>query len=680
METSNTLKESFINKQNILENTKKVLKQEFFGINHIIDEVIDNVSSWYFLPELQEKPIIINLWGLTGVGKTSLINRMVELINFQNTFYRFDLGEKEGTFSFRDSLSNLCENNDSSPIIIALDEFQHTRTVIGPFQEEVDIDKNRMIWELIDSGKIHYFNWSRGLWSFEEMINKLVNLTIAGVEVEKGVVVKNVELYCSEMKIEYKKGKKIYFVPQDEYETILEFSGNMIGLKLEKDVEQTLLSYNAKDTLIFLNRVLALGKKPSVKSFSKALIFILGNLDEAYPMSNNFSADIEADEFYRLSQKITIPQIKTALKKRFRNEQIARLGNIHIIYPALNKYSYQSIIKQELNKYAENLSNTLQINFVFDQSIHEIIYKEGVYPTQGVRPIFTSIQQILKSKISYFFAIIFNKSLNIDCLSFSFDDQKLICNYIKNQEIIYTTDCSVIISLENARKSMKDDIQAITAVHESGHAVLSMLLLKTIPEIIYSTTSDVDNQGFTYSKFAWKYVSRKEIIPRVALFLGGCVAEELIFGKENVTSGSSSDIEHATEFLTEMYKLNGMGQTPIRYSLTVEKSDYTYQKISQIEKNVKAAIEEAKILAENTLKNEKKLLLKLSDYLSEHSFMKKEQIKEFAQNYSTSKIDFIENGDFLYYREHLKSQVENLAPKPALLPHFESVIFMNKDE
>jgi ATP-dependent Zn protease len=150
--------------------------------------------------------------------------------------------------------------------------------------------------------------------------------------------------------------------------------------------------------------------------------------------------------------------------------------------------------------------------------------------------------------------------------------------------------------------------------------------------------------------------------------------------KENVTSGSSSDIEHATEFLTEMYKLNGMGQTPIRYSLTVEKSDYTYQKISQIEKNVKAAIEEAKILAENTLKNEKKLLLKLSDYLSEHSFMKKEQIKEFAQNYSTSKIDFIENGDFLYYREHLKSQVENLAPKPALLPHFESVIFMNKDE
>jgi cell division protease FtsH len=97
------LKNDFLNKQAVLDNARKILKQEFIGINEIIDEIIDNVSSWFFLPDLQEKPVVVNLWGLTGVGKTSLVNRLVELLDFEDSFYRFDLGEKEGSFSFRDS-------------------------------------------------------------------------------------------------------------------------------------------------------------------------------------------------------------------------------------------------------------------------------------------------------------------------------------------------------------------------------------------------------------------------------------------------------------------------------------------------------------------------------------------------------------------------------------------------
>ena len=200
-------KNDFLNKQAVLDNARKILKQEFIGINEIIDEIIDNVSSWFFLPDLQEKPVVVNLWGLTGVGKTSLVNRLVELLDFEDSFYRFDLGEKEGSFSFRDSLDELCENNDSSPVIIALDEIQHSRTVSGPFRQEVDNDKNRMIWEMIDSGRIQYVEWKRGLWSFEDLIYKLLHLLKAGVEVEKGVVVNNIELYCNEMRVSVGEGE-----------------------------------------------------------------------------------------------------------------------------------------------------------------------------------------------------------------------------------------------------------------------------------------------------------------------------------------------------------------------------------------------------------------------------------------------------------------------------------------
>ncbi|MPM04776.1 ATP-dependent zinc metalloprotease FtsH [bioreactor metagenome] len=672
------LKNDFLNKQAVLENARKILKQEFIGINEIIDEIIDNVSSWFFLPDLQEKPVVVNLWGLTGVGKTSLVNRLVELLDFEDSFYRFDLGEKEGSFSFRDSLDELCKNNDSSPVIIALDEIQHSRTVSGPFRQEVDNDKNRMIWEMIDSGRIQYVEWKRGLWSFEDLIYKLLHLLKAGVEVEKGVVVNNIELYCNEMKVSVGEGERVLFVPYDEYETILEFAGEQLGLHLKKDVAKILLSFSANDTILFLNKVLKIGKRPSIKNFTKSLIFVLGNLDEAYTMSDNFSADIDADEFNKLSKKITVPKIKKALQNRFRNEQIARLGNIHIIYPALDKLSYQIIIDNELKKYAKNLTNTFKIGVVFDNSINDIIYNEGVYPTQGVRPIFTSIHQVLKSKISFFYSVIFLKTMDIDSLHFSARNKKLACEYRKKQQNVYSLETDITTTLENVRQTIKDDLQAITAVHESGHTVLSIVLMKTIPDVVYSITTDADSQGFVYSSFAWKYISRKELIPRVAMMLGGYVAEELIFGKENLTSGASSDIEKATEFLSTMYKNNGMGQTPIKYSIPIKEENDSYHQFGAVEEEIKNAIEEAKLLAEKTLKSEQKLLLSLADFLSDNRMLRKNDIKRFVEKAISNNVDFIEDGDYLFYREHLKKQIKNFQVSKTSEYHFENVISLNK--
>jgi cell division protease FtsH len=672
------LKNDFLNKQAVLDNARKILKQEFIGINEIIEEIIDNVSSWFFLPDLQEKPVVVNLWGLTGVGKTSLVNRLVELLDFEDSFYRFDLGEKEGSFSFRDSLDELCENNDSSPVIIALDEIQHSRTVSGPFRQEVDNDKNRMIWEMIDSGRIQYVEWKRGLWSFEDLIYKLLHLLKAGVEVEKGVVVNNIELYCNEMRVSVGEGERVLFVPDDEYETILEFAGEQLGLHLKKDVAKILLSFSANDTILFLNKVLKIGKRPSIKNFTKSLIFVLGNLDEAYTMSDNFSADIDADEFNKLSKKITVPKIKKALQNRFRNEQIARLGNIHIIYPALDKLSYQIIINNELKKYAKNLTNTFKIGVVFDNSINDIIYNEGVYPTQGVRPIFTSIHQVLKSKISFFYSVIFLKTLDIDSLHFSVRNRKLACDYRKKQQNVYSLETDITTTLENVRQTIKDDLQAITAVHESGHTVLSIVLLRTIPDVVYSITTDADSQGFVYSSFAWKYISRKELIPRVAMMLGGYVAEELIFGKENLTSGASSDIEKATEFLSTMYKNNGMGQTPIKYSIPIKEENDSYHQFGAVEEEIKNAIEEAKLLAEKTLKSEQKLLLSLADFLSDNRMLRKNDIKRFVEKAISNNVDFIEDGDYLFYREHLKKQIKNFQVSKTSEYHFENVISLNK--
>ena len=62
------------------------LKEKFIGIDDVIDLFIDNVKIWYAIPELQMRPHIINLWGMTGVGKTDLVRNFVKLIKYSDKF------------------------------------------------------------------------------------------------------------------------------------------------------------------------------------------------------------------------------------------------------------------------------------------------------------------------------------------------------------------------------------------------------------------------------------------------------------------------------------------------------------------------------------------------------------------------------------------------------------------
>jgi len=674
------IRSEFLKKQQILEAAKQSLKKEFMGLDDIIDRIIINLSSWYNLSEIQEKPLIINLWGLTGVGKTSLVVRLAELIGFEDKFYKFDLGEKEGKFSFRDSLEDLCDNSDSSPIIIALDEFQHSRTIeAGPYRKEIDQDQNRMIWELIDSGKVQYIDWKGGLWWFEDLIHQLKHLIQAGLIVKNGIVLSKKELYISEMNddTDLESHEKILFFPEDKYDRILDFAGERMGLYLQKDVKNALLQLNGEETIDFLWKVLKIAKRPTVKNFTKSLIFILGNIDEAYSMSGNQSADMDADEFHKQSLKITVPDIKRALQTRFRYEQIARLGNIHIIYPALSNQTYHDIIQMELNKYSKSLLQLTGLKIEFDKTIENIIFREGVYPAQGVRPIFTSIHYLLKSKMSLFISEILQMDLNASRLYFYQKDKTIACKYYSQTSIVHCKKIKIDTPLEDLRTCQKDDNQAITSVHESGHAIISAILLHVLPEIVHSVTTDSENKGFIITKFPWDYISRKEILPRAALFLGGYVAEEIVFGKENLTAGASSDIEKAMAFLSEMYKNSGMGSSyPISYAIPVDKESTDYHQYFEIENEMKQTMEAAYLLARNTLESESVLLLKMSDYLSNNRMMKKFEIKSMIEKYADKKPEFIEDGNLMFYRNRLKTKVQEESQQ-ATVNHFSSISLNN---
>lgn len=79
-------------KQALLKNAEKILKQEYIGIDSVIESVTASINTWYLFPDLQERPLVINLWGMTGVGKTALITRLATLLNFEKKFFRYDMG------------------------------------------------------------------------------------------------------------------------------------------------------------------------------------------------------------------------------------------------------------------------------------------------------------------------------------------------------------------------------------------------------------------------------------------------------------------------------------------------------------------------------------------------------------------------------------------------------------
>jgi cell division protease FtsH len=103
----------------------------------------------------------------------------------------------------------------------------------------------------------------------------------------------------------------------------------------------------------------------------------------------------------------------------------------------------------------------------------------------------------------------------------------------------------------------------ITAYHEAGHALVTKLVAPenrvTKVTIIPSTRGA---GGFSVSLPPDRmYRSRKQMESSIKIALAGRIAEEIIFGRDNVTTGASNDIEKATQIVMALVKRFGMGES-----------------------------------------------------------------------------------------------------------------------
>ena len=107
--------ETIANKQALLDTARAKLKQEFVGIDTVIDSIINSITTWFLFPEIQERPLVINLWGMTGVGKTDLIKKLSGLLNYDKKLFRFDMGsDNTGCRNMKDILKVIFNNNNGN--------------------------------------------------------------------------------------------------------------------------------------------------------------------------------------------------------------------------------------------------------------------------------------------------------------------------------------------------------------------------------------------------------------------------------------------------------------------------------------------------------------------------------------------------------------------------------------
>ena len=674
-------------KRTLLNNAVIQLKKEFVGLDDVIDQIANTITAWLYFPELQEKPVIVNLWGLTGIGKTSLIRRLSELLDFSNKYYHFDTN----SYGYRNrDFEDIYKNCKGASFIVTLDEFQLART-IDEDRKERDNNSLKNIWDILDSGKFEYTYFDNDLQWLFYLIERLSRTIIAGVKVENGKVTGDYKKFLEYKKAtrsearelswrdesdsksldEVDKNDKDYkkllkdkpFINNEEVEKI--FNMEHIDLDMTiKELRENFYTLNANQTINFLKKIYNSGLKPKVVDCTKALIFVIGNLDEVYTMARDFTTDLSADAFHLMSTKITLPDVKNALLKRFRSEQIARLGNNHIIYPAFRKKDFYDIIDIELNKIKAKIQKMYNIDVIFNNNIPKLIYKEGVFPTQGCRPVFSTVYEIINARLGKIMIDVFNCKTKIDTLEFKITDNDFVnlsesvnmeIDFIKNKKIISTHKEEIKLKLAKLVVPKSDDKQSIIAVHEAGHCVLEIALLKKIPEQVVSVSAS--EGGFTSSKNEYNYVTKKIAKNKLAIFFGGFVAEEMIFGEDNVSVGSMQDIECATECATEMLTKQGFGMHPIDPAALPQFDNRLISKDEIIK-----IINDAKTKAKIVLENQKKLLLHIADYLSDNQSIDRDGLIEMTKKYANNlNIDeIIADKNNLYYRNHLKALVKEV--------------------
>ncbi|KAI6802191.1 ATP-dependent metallopeptidase Hfl [Hortaea werneckii] len=187
----------------------------------------------------------------------------------------------------------------------------------------------------------------------------------------------------------------------------------------------------------------------------------------------------------------------------------------------------------------------------------------------------------------------------------------------------------ILMGAERKSAVIQQKDKVMTAYHEGGHALVAMLTEATTP--LYKATIMPRGHalGITQMLPELDKVSetKKEMMAQIDVCMGGKVAEELIYGPDNVTTGASSDIQNATRIAYMMVTQAGMSDELGNVDLASEYARLSTETKQRIENEVRRLVEDGRDRALKLLTENRDGLKRLAEALVEYETLSKEEME-----------------------------------------------------
>jgi cell division protease FtsH len=189
---------------------------------------------------------------------------------------------------------------------------------------------------------------------------------------------------------------------------------------------------------------------------------------------------------------------------------------------------------------------------------------------------------------------------------------------------------------------MNDYEKKLTAYHEAGHAVVGHVLPDSDPVHKVTIIPRGHTGGVTWflppEDRSYKNIyALKDILARA---MGGRIAEKIVFGKDDVTTGASSDLKNVASLAKEMIIEEGMGsetrnlvfpQESMGYYTISTGKPYSEKTAELIDKEIKQLSDEAAKRAELVLAANREVLDRLANALLEKETLEESDLLELLK-------------------------------------------------
>lgn len=205
----------------------------------------------------------------------------------------------------------------------------------------------------------------------------------------------------------------------------------------------------------------------------------------------------------------------------------------------------------------------------------------------------------------------------------------------------------VLMWPEKKIKSLKEEEKRIVTYHELGHAVTAYNLPKVDPvekisivrrgQALWVTWMSPEEDKYLYSK--------SKFLDELVSLLGGRAAEEIFFGKENITTWASNDFQKATDIVLNMLVKYGMDEDLWTISYRDwETEDYkAFRNYSEktaeiIDKKVKEYLSDAYDKSKSIIKTNRENIDKMAKVLFEKEYLTREEFERMMKDISYAEM------------------------------------------